>query len=148
MVTRSRTRSGSAAADFDMSDLGQIFTQLGEMFSGAGNAMAGGQASGPVNYDLARQLASSSIGFVAPVPEQTSTAIADAVRLAETWLDGATAAARRDHQGGGVDTHATGSTTRWTPGSGCATRWPSRSRRCGPRRCPRRPRRWPGRCCR
>ena len=74
-----------------MSQLGQIFSRLGEMFSGAGNVMAGGTQSGPVNYDLARQLASSSIGFVAPVPEKTSTAISDAVRLAETWLDGVTA---------------------------------------------------------
>src|SRR6188768_271971 len=61
------------------------------MFSGAGGVMTGGKQSGPVNYDLARQLASSSIGYVAPVPEKTSTAIADAVHLAETWLDGATA---------------------------------------------------------
>jgi putative hydrolase len=61
------------------------------MFSGAGNVMTGGTQSGPVNYDLARQLASSSIGFVAPVPEKTSSAIADAVHLAETWLDGVTA---------------------------------------------------------
>jgi putative hydrolase len=76
---------------FDMSELGQIFTKLGEMFSGAGNVMAGGKQSGPVNYDLARQLASSSIGFVAPVPEKTGAAISDAVRLAETWLDGVTA---------------------------------------------------------
>lgn len=76
---------------FDMSDLGQIFTRLGEMFSGAGTMAGAGQQAGPVNYDLARQLASSSIGFVAPVPESTATAIADAVRLAETWLDGATA---------------------------------------------------------
>jgi putative hydrolase len=75
---------------FDMSELGQIFSKLGEMFSGAGNVVAGKQ-SGPVNYDLARQLATSSIGFVAPVPEQTSTAISEAVHLAETWLDGATA---------------------------------------------------------
>jgi putative hydrolase len=76
---------------FDMSELGQIFSKLGEMFSGAGNVMGGGPQSGPVNYDLARQLASSSIGFVAPIPEKTGTAIADAVRLAETWLDGVTA---------------------------------------------------------
>ena len=41
---------------FDMSELGQIFSKLGEMFSGAGNVVAGKQ-SGPVNYDLARQLA-------------------------------------------------------------------------------------------
>jgi putative hydrolase len=82
---------GSGGSEFDMSQLGQIFSKLGEMFSGAGNVMAGGKQSGPVNYDLARQLASSAIGFVAPVPEKTTTAIADAVHLAETWLDGATA---------------------------------------------------------
>lgn len=81
---------GAGGANFDMGDLGQIFTKLGEMFSGAGGAMAGGKQSGPVNYDLARQLASNSIGFVAPVPEKTTGAVADAVRLAETWLDGAT----------------------------------------------------------
>jgi putative hydrolase len=82
---------GFGGSEFDMSQLGQIFTRLGEMFSGAGNVMAGGSQSGPVNYDLARQLAASQIGFVAPVPETTSAAIADAVRLAETWLDGVTA---------------------------------------------------------
>jgi putative hydrolase len=80
---------GFGGAGFDMSDLGQIFSKLGEMFSGAGG-MGGGTQSGPVNYDLARQLASSSIGFVKPIPEQTTSAISDAVRLAETWLDGAT----------------------------------------------------------
>ena len=82
---------GLGGEGFDMSDLGQIFTRLGEMFSGAGTMAGAGQQAGPVNYDLARQLASSSIGFVAPVPESTATAIADAVRLAETWLDGAPA---------------------------------------------------------
>lgn len=82
---------GAGGSEFDMSQLGQIFTKLGEMFSGAGGAMAGGKQSGPVNYDLARQLASSQIGFVAPVPEATTAAIGDAVRLAETWLDGVTA---------------------------------------------------------
>jgi putative hydrolase len=81
---------GFGGGDFNMADLGQIFTKLGQMFSGTGNVM-GGPSSGPVNYDLARQLASSSIGFVAPIPAATSTAIADAVHLADTWLDGATA---------------------------------------------------------
>ncbi|MDY6998650.1 MAG: zinc-dependent metalloprotease [Actinomycetota bacterium] len=82
--------AGFGAGEFDMSQLGQIFSKLGEMFSGAGSAMATGQSSGPVNYDLARQLASNSIGFVAPVPQKTTDAVSDAVRLAETWLDGAT----------------------------------------------------------
>ena len=75
--------------DFDMADLGQIFTRLGQMFSGA-SAVIAGKTSGPVNYELARQLASSSIGFVAPIPAATNSAIADAVHLAETWLDGVT----------------------------------------------------------
>ncbi|CAN5570628.1 zinc-dependent metalloprotease [soil metagenome] len=82
---------GGGGGEFDMGDLGQIFTRLGQMFSGAGGAMAGGAQSGPVNYDLARQLASSSIGFTAPIPAATTSAISDAVHLAETWLDGATA---------------------------------------------------------
>jgi putative hydrolase len=79
------------SGDFSMGDLGQIFTQLGQMFSSAGTVMAGGKTSGPVNYELARRVASSSIGFVAPIPASTDAAIADAVHLAETWLDGATA---------------------------------------------------------
>jgi putative hydrolase len=87
--------SGSAdpfgfGGDFDMADLGQIFTRLGQMFSGAGTVPAAGKNSGPVNYELARQLASTSIGFVAPVPAATSSAVTDAVHLAETWLDGVT----------------------------------------------------------
>ncbi|MCV7074632.1 zinc-dependent metalloprotease [Mycobacterium szulgai] len=78
-------------AEFNMADLGQLFTRLGEMFGGVGTAMAAGKDAGPVNYDLARQVASSSIGFVAPIPATTNSAIADAVHLAETWLNGATA---------------------------------------------------------
>jgi putative hydrolase len=74
---------------FGGADLGQIFSKLGEMFSGAGSAMAGG-SGGAVNYDLARKLASSSIGFSTPVSESTTKAVADAVHLADTWLDGAT----------------------------------------------------------
>ena len=77
--------------NFGMGDLGQIFTQLGQMFSSAGSAMASGTQSGPINYDLATRVATNSIGFVAPIPATTHAAIADAVHLAETWLDGATA---------------------------------------------------------
>ena len=77
--------------NFGMGDLGQIFTQLGQMFSNAGTAMAAGPQSGPINYDLAGRVASNSIGFVAPIAATTHAAITDAVHLAETWLDGATA---------------------------------------------------------
>ena len=79
------------SGDFGMGDLGQIFTQLGQMFSNPGTMTAGDKSAGPVNYELARQVASSSIGFVAPIPATTVSAIADAVHLADTWLDGATA---------------------------------------------------------
>ncbi|WP_207801637.1 zinc-dependent metalloprotease [Mycobacterium uberis] len=83
--------SFSMSGDFVMGDLGQIFTQLGQMFTNAGTAMTADKQPGPVNYELARQVASSSIGFVAPIPAATSSAIGDAVHLAETWLDGVTA---------------------------------------------------------
>jgi hypothetical protein len=82
---------GGMGGEFSMGDLGQIFTQLGQMFSGAGPAAADGTTSGPINYDLARRVATGSVGFVAPIPAATQSAIADAVHLAETWLDGATA---------------------------------------------------------
>ena len=82
---------GFGGGDFNPGDLGQLFSKLGQMFSGAGSAMAGGSNAGPVNYDLARKLASSSIGFTAPIAEATSGAVTDAVHLADTWLDAATA---------------------------------------------------------
>ncbi len=81
---------GGMGGEFNVADLGQMFTRLGQMFSGAGSGMDG-QSSGPVNYELARQTASSSIGFVAPIPVATREAINDAVHLAETWLNGVTA---------------------------------------------------------
>ena len=88
---RDRNREPGSGGEFNMGDLGKIFSQLGQMFSGAGSSMAGGKNTGPVNYDLARQLATSSIGFSAPVAESTVSAIGDAVHLADTWLDGACA---------------------------------------------------------
>ena len=87
---KERGPGGGDPFGFGGADLGQIFSKLGEMFAGAGSAMAGGKG-GAVNYDLARKLASSSIGFSAPVSESTGKAVADAVHLADTWLDGATA---------------------------------------------------------
>ncbi|MGC7215493.1 zinc-dependent metalloprotease, partial [Mycobacteroides abscessus subsp. massiliense] len=78
---RGSSGSGSSGADpfgfgsggFNPADLGQIFTQLGQMFSGAAADAASGQPAGPVNYDIARQLASSSIGFVAPITASTTS---------------------------------------------------------------------------
>ncbi|MBJ7341637.1 zinc-dependent metalloprotease [Mycolicibacterium sp.] len=112
---------GFGGADFDMNNLGQIFSKLGEMFSGAGTSMAGGGQPGAVNYDLARQLASSSIGFVTPVPAQTSSAVADAVRLADTWLDGVTPLPS-----------GTTSTVAWTPSEWVDSTMATWKRLCDP----------------
>jgi putative hydrolase len=73
--------------------LGQMFSQLGQMMSQAGSS------SGPVNYELAKQIAlqnlpktaDSTLGFQAPGSAgDSSSAIRDAAHLAELWLDEAT----------------------------------------------------------
>ncbi|MGW0516102.1 zinc-dependent metalloprotease [Crossiella sp. NPDC003009] len=72
----------------DMGALGQMLSQLGQMLS-----QSAGQ-SGPVNYDVAKQIAVQQLidsgGNLNPSGQQ-DTAVADAVRLAELWLDPATA---------------------------------------------------------
>lgn len=70
----------------DPSQLGQLFSQLGNMFSGMGAGMASG-GSGPVNYDVAANLARKQIGDFTPMLDKEHQAVADAVRLAEVWLD-------------------------------------------------------------
>jgi putative hydrolase len=65
-------------------DLGAAFAQLGQLLSYEG---------GPVNWDLARDIARQAVaqgGDPTPSPAQRS-AIEDAVRLAEVWLDAVTA---------------------------------------------------------
>ncbi|MGH3761204.1 zinc-dependent metalloprotease [Actinophytocola sp.] len=66
--------------------LGQMLSQLGQMLSQAGSS------SGPVNYDLAKQIAlqklSGQPGFGPPA--DSVSAVNDAVHLAELWLDPAT----------------------------------------------------------
>lgn len=69
--------------------LGQMLSQLGQMLSQAGSS------SGPVNYDLAKQIAEqrlggeTQMGFAAG--DQTGgQAVRDAAHLAELWLDEAT----------------------------------------------------------
>lgn len=73
--------------------LGQMLSQLGQMLSQAGTS------TGPVNYDLAKQIAlqnlSSSdsadvkLGF-SSAGGDADTAVRDAAHLAELWLDAAT----------------------------------------------------------
>ena len=64
--------------------LGQMLSQLGQMLSQAGSS------TGPVNYDLAKQIAmqrltSGEIGFKTSTEYQA--AVTDALHLAEMWLD-------------------------------------------------------------
>jgi putative hydrolase len=64
--------------------LGQMLSQLGQMLSQAGNS------AGPVNYDLAKQIAmqrltSGDVGFKTSTEYQA--AVTDSLHLAEMWLD-------------------------------------------------------------
>lgn len=86
---------GALGADFDPSKLspemiGQMFSQLGTMFSAMGTGPVGASAP-PVNYELAKQIARQEIGDFTPVLAKETSAVADAVHLAETWLDDASA---------------------------------------------------------
>lgn len=77
---------------FDPAQLGQMLSSLGSMLSGMGQGMSEpGGASGPVNYDIAKRLAHQHLGRnTTPITAGTTAAVADAVHLAELWLDDAT----------------------------------------------------------
>lgn len=80
-------QSGSGADAFQQ--LGQMLSQLGQMLSQAGSS------SGPVNYDLAKQIAlqrlgsEGQLGFAAG-DRTGEAAVRDSAHLAELWLDEAT----------------------------------------------------------
>ena len=74
---------------FDPAALGQMFSQLGSLFSGMGSGMSAGGSAGPVNYQLAGNLARQQIGRFTPVSTGETKAVEDAIRLAEVWLDDA-----------------------------------------------------------
>ncbi len=74
------------AGGFDVSQLGQMLTQLGQMLSQA--QTSGG---GPVNYDLAAQIAHQHLaGSTSSLTGAQRAAVSDSVKLAELWLDPAT----------------------------------------------------------
>ncbi|MGW4356370.1 zinc-dependent metalloprotease, partial [Nocardia sp. NPDC004582] len=80
---------GPGGGGFDPSQLGQMLSQLGAMFSSMGQP--GGAQAGPVNYDIAKRLARQQLGAsVTPVSAGTQKAVTDAAHLAELWLDAAT----------------------------------------------------------
>ncbi|HEX4655141.1 MAG TPA: zinc-dependent metalloprotease [Mycobacteriales bacterium] len=59
-------------------DLGAMLRQLGDLMSGQ---------TGPVNWNLARQAALQTIGADAGTTAKDSEQVADAIRLADVWLD-------------------------------------------------------------
>ncbi|GAB4588377.1 zinc-dependent metalloprotease [Nocardia sp. IFM 10818] len=79
---------GPGGGGFDPSQLGQMLTQLGAMFTSMSQP---GATSGPVNYDIAKRLARQQLGAsVTPVSQGAQRAVTDAAHLAELWLDAAT----------------------------------------------------------
>ncbi|HEY6422941.1 MAG TPA: zinc-dependent metalloprotease [Pseudonocardiaceae bacterium] len=74
------------ASGFDVGALGQMLTQLGQMLS---QGSAGG--GGPVNYDLAKQIAVQKLSTTGLPSAVQASAVTDAVRLADVWLDPTTA---------------------------------------------------------
>ncbi|MFC0114101.1 zinc-dependent metalloprotease [Kibdelosporangium aridum] len=75
-------QGGGQENPFDQ--LGQMLSQLGQMLSQAGSS------TGPVNYDLAKQIAMQRLAETEPAGAESPEAVADAARLAEVWLDAAT----------------------------------------------------------
>ncbi|GAB3474453.1 zinc-dependent metalloprotease [Amycolatopsis cihanbeyliensis] len=78
---------GAGADAFNQ--LGQMLSQLGQMLSQAGSS------TGPVNYDLAKQIAMQRInesggGTIGSGSQSGESAVHDAAHLAELWLDAVT----------------------------------------------------------
>ncbi len=81
---------GAGGQGFDAAALGQMLTQFGQMLTNMGQSTGSGD-TGPVNYDLAKQLARQQLGgSVMAVSDGQHKAVRDAAHLAEVWLDGAT----------------------------------------------------------
>jgi putative hydrolase len=79
------TPGGGQENPFDaFSQLGQMLSQLGQMLSQAGSS------TGPVNYDLAKQIAMQRLAETEPAGAESPEAVADAAHLAELWLDAVT----------------------------------------------------------
>ncbi|HET7310511.1 MAG TPA: zinc-dependent metalloprotease [Mycobacteriales bacterium] len=74
--------SGDGGEGGGVPDLGAMLRQLGDLMSGQ---------HGPVNWNLAKQSAMTVIGADAGTTAADSAAVAEAVRLADMWLDPVTA---------------------------------------------------------
>jgi putative hydrolase len=82
-------RDPEGGGAFDFNQLGQMISQFGQMISQAGSGSA---AAGPVNYDVAKQIAIQQLTNAAGLAgADAGETIGDAMRLAEMCLDPATA---------------------------------------------------------
>ena len=109
---------GPGPAGFDLNQLGSMLSQLGQMMSQAG---ASGASSGPVNYELAKQIATSQIPTSHPASSIDVAKVTEAIALAEVWLDGATS------MPAGVRT-----STAWTPRQWIDATMPTWEKLCSP----------------
>ena len=112
-----RDKGGPLGPGFDVNQLGQMLSQLGQMLS---STSAGGGA-GPVNYQLAEQVAVQKLSTTGLPSASQATAVSDAVHLAEMWLDPATV----------LPAGATGATA-WAPRDWVARTMPTWQRLCDP----------------
>ena len=79
---------GSAGAG---GGLGDMLNQFGQMISGMGSSMNSAEGDSPVNFDVAERIARQQIGSTPAVRANDAQAVEESVRLAELWLDGASA---------------------------------------------------------
>ncbi|MGX7827088.1 zinc-dependent metalloprotease [Actinokineospora sp. 24-640] len=109
-------QAGQQPNPFDaFGQLGQMLSQLGQMMSQASGS------TGPVNYDLAKQIAVQRLGTKPGFAPDSGKAVADAVHLAEMWLDP-------------ITTLPAGATTTkaWTPRDWVEATLPTWQRLCDP----------------
>jgi putative hydrolase len=109
---------GPGPAGFDLNQLGSMLSQLGQMMSQAG---ASGTQTGPVNYELAKQMATSQLPATHPASSVDVAKVTEAIALAEVWLDGATS------MPAGVRT-----STAWTPRQWVDATMPTWEKLCSP----------------
>lgn len=82
---------GGAMGGAFSGNLGDILNQFGAMISGFGADANNSDAKDPVNYAMAERLARQQIASAPGPKPNDSQAVAEATRLAELWLDEATA---------------------------------------------------------
>ncbi|WP_333618194.1 zinc-dependent metalloprotease [Dietzia sp.] len=79
---------GSGQSGFP-GDLGALLNQFGQMLGNVGSAINSG-GDGPINYKLAEQVALGAVSKDTHATEKQTSAVTEALRLAELWLDDTT----------------------------------------------------------